>query len=273
MNLFYKPLAMVGVAWLVAVVAVVPAFASGQQADQQLYQAVARGDIDQAESLIAQGADVNQAHRPWELTPLLVAVGIDETLTDRLLEAGADVNAREREGVTVLMKAVHGGDAGIVRRLLKEPDLDVDARGPRGNTALTYAVLYGYPAMVEALVNRGADVDVVRGDGATPKSLALHMHGLALAMPEDEAGDSTDHGEDAAHSHEHHHGHSHAHDSGAGAAEHQAMDGPHDHHRSRTEAVDSYSRVLATLARAGATDAGEPPQPGDSGGHHGHHHH
>lgn len=230
----------------------------------QLYQAAAAGDVREAASLIEEGADVNRPHRPWELTPLLVAVGVDEALTDLLIEAGADVNAREREGVTVLMKAVHGGSAAIVARLLDEPELDVNARGPRGNTALTYAVLYGYPEMVEALIERGADVDVVRADGTTPKAIAEHMHHLALAMPKPGADGSHDH-----QAHGHDHDHSHRHENGAAAS---AEDGPHDHHRSRTEAVGSYSRVLASLEQEGATVEGDPDSSA-AHSHGGHHHH
>lgn len=229
---------------------------------EALYQAVASGDTERAGELIAAGAAVNRAHRPWELTPLLVAVGIDAQLTDLLIRSGADVNAREREGVTVLMKAVHGGDETVVRRLLEEPDLDVNARGPRGNTALTYAVLYGYPDMVEALVEQGADVGAVRTDGTSPMGIARHMYALAEAMPgaRDAARDDVAH-ED--------HGH------GSHGDEHDAsLDGPHDHHRSRAEAVSSYGRVLGLLTEAGASvqETGAAVRTRGTGAH-GHHHH
>lgn len=231
---------------------------------EALYHAVASGDTERVRDLIDGGTGVNRAQRPWELTPLLVAVGIDAELTDLLIRAEADVNAREREGVTVLMKAVHGGDAAVVRRLLKEPALDVDARGPRGNTALTYAVLYGYAGMVEALVERGANVDVVRADGTTPKGIARHMYALAEAMPEEEREDASS---DGAHAH---------HGRGTHGVRHDPPhEGPHDHHRSRAEAVSSHGRVLGILAEAGASVEGVKDTPAESrgAGGHGHHHH
>ncbi|HDP88552.1 MAG TPA: ankyrin repeat domain-containing protein [Thioalkalivibrio sp.] len=205
-----------------------PAWSSAD-AERLLLQAAADGDAARVTRLIKEGADVNQAHRPWELTPLLVAVGAGEAVTRVLIRAGADVNAADREGVTVLMKAVHGGDPAVVRRLLEEPALMVDTPGPRGNTALTYAILYGHAEMVEALIARGADVNVARANGTTPKAIADHMHELALAMPE---GDADQH------------------------AHHPPGPADHGHHlRTRAEAVASYTRVLAVLDEAGAVSA------------------
>ncbi|ADC72106.1 Ankyrin [Thioalkalivibrio sp. K90mix] len=207
---------------------------ANDEADAALMQAVVAGDQEKVSHWLGQGADPNVAQRPWELTPLLVAVAGDVEIVDRLIEAGADVNAREREGVTVLMKAVHGGQPDVVERLLREDDLEVDAAGPRGTTALAYATLYGYPTMVEALLGAGADPQHVRYNGTTPVSLAEHMHELALAMPEEDAG-----------------GHHGEHDHGAD-------EGPHDHYRSRNEAVASYDRIVALLDAAPASeDSGE----------------
>ncbi|MBE0511381.1 MAG: ankyrin repeat domain-containing protein [Gammaproteobacteria bacterium] len=212
--------------------------------DAQLLAAAHQGDVAEASRLLEAGADVNKAHRPWNLTPLLVSVGVSEAMTDLLLRAGADINAKEREGVTVLMKAVHGGKPKVVERLLAEPGLMVDTSGPRGNTALTYAILYGHAEMVEMLVDHGADVNVARANGTTPKAIADHMHGLALAMPASQAG----------HEHHRHHG-----------MRGHAM-------RSRDQAVASYSRVLATLDGSGAEH--KPQQcHHDRAGQGGQHHH
>ncbi|ACL74232.1 ankyrin repeat domain-containing protein [Thioalkalivibrio sulfidiphilus] len=234
------------------------------EADWRLFEAAYRGDVAEATRLIKEGADVNRAHRPWGLTPLLVAVGVSEPMTDLLIRAGADLNAREREGVTVLMKAVHGGRPEVVHRLLQEPELVIDTPGPRGNTALTYAILYGHAEMVEALIEKGADVNVARANGTTPKAIADHMHALALAMPEAGAHHGH-HGHHASHHGDMHHGH-------AG----------HDHPmRTRAEAVASYSRVLAALENAGAAKApqqchhnrGEPHNHNNKQQHHHHHGH
>jgi uncharacterized protein len=121
------------------------------------------------------------------------------------------------------MKAVRGGDAAVVNRLLREPALSADRRGPRGNSALTYAILYGHAEMVEALIEGGADVNVVRANGATRGLLADYMYALALAMPE--TGGSRLH---------------------------------HDHPmRTRAEAVTSYTRVRAALEGADADKAAQ----------------
>jgi uncharacterized protein len=244
--------------------AITPVQAShAEESDWKLLEAAYRGDVTEAERLIEAGAEVNRAHRPWGLTPLLVAVGISEPVTDLLLRTGADVNAKEREGVNVLMKAIHGGKPEVVHRLLQEPELVIDTPGPRGNTALTYATLYGHAEMVEALIEKDADVNVARANGTTPKAIADHMHALTLAMPESGAH----HGH-----HDHHNHEGHRHQGHAG----------HDHPmRTRAEAVASYTRVLAALDNAGAEKApqqchhnrGEPHNHNNkqSNHHHGHH--
>ena len=44
----------------------------------------------------------------------------------------------------------------------------LNAKGTWNNTALTYAVVQGNPAMVKALVDAGSNINTVRADGMTP---------------------------------------------------------------------------------------------------------
>jgi ankyrin repeat protein len=90
---------------------------------------------------------------------------------DKLLNAGANVDAKTPEGATALMGAVYYGYPQT-SRLLMERGADVNARTDRGVTALHYAAQQGHTAIVEELLRKGADPDPVSAEGNTPLALA-----------------------------------------------------------------------------------------------------
>jgi len=84
-----------------------------------------------------------------------------------LLEKGADVNAEDSEGVTVLMNAVFGRQIEIIEFLI-ERGADIHAKSSKGEcTTLMCASYEGYKEIVELLIENGADVDAKEGYGRT----------------------------------------------------------------------------------------------------------
>lgn len=150
--------------------------------DRALFEAVGAGNKSVASKLLAQGANINAKHPPWGLTPLLIAPDVSREMVRYLLSQGADVNAADREGVSVLMRAVHSRDAENVKEVLNFlPKLE--AKGTWNNTALTYAVVQGNPIMVKALVDAGANTNTVRADGMTPLDMAKRRLMQAQDLP------------------------------------------------------------------------------------------
>ena len=98
--------------------------------------------------------------REWEHA---VRQGNLATLT-RLIEAGADVNAKDQHGQTGLMVAAHKGHTDLVRLLLNH-GADLDHTAKFHLSALMLAVLSGRTEIVRALVDSGADRSI-RGSGA-----------------------------------------------------------------------------------------------------------
>ena len=155
------------------------------QLDRALFQAVSEGNITLADRLIEQGANVNVKHPPWGLTPLLIASDVSREMVKFLLGKNADANAADREGITVLMRAVHSRDAENVKEILYAlPKLE--AKGTWNNTALTYAVVQGNPEMVKALLDAGADINTTRADGMTPLDMANRRLIQALSLQDEE---------------------------------------------------------------------------------------
>ena len=80
-------------------------------------------------------------------------------MVDVLLAAGADARATVSRGQTVLMTAARTGNADVVARLL-DKGADVNAREEQqGETALMWAASENHAAVVTLLVARGADVE------------------------------------------------------------------------------------------------------------------
>ncbi|HEX4744306.1 MAG TPA: ankyrin repeat domain-containing protein [Candidatus Limnocylindria bacterium] len=91
--------------------------------------------------LIAQGADVKAvARNPMQVTALhsAVADGGDARIAKALVEAGADVNAKQRHGWTPLHGAAESGDRELVELLL-DRGADPRARNDDGRSALDLA--------------------------------------------------------------------------------------------------------------------------------------
>ncbi|MCY3688565.1 MAG: hypothetical protein F4Y89_10605 [Gammaproteobacteria bacterium] len=79
--------------------------------------------------------------------------------TQLLVAAGSEINEGNAFGTTPLIMAVHGGNPALLETLL-EAGANVDGDGP-GHTALHAAVLRGNLATVEVLLAHGADTEAV----------------------------------------------------------------------------------------------------------------
>src|SRR5262249_13869630 len=66
-----------------------------------------------------------------------------------------------------LFTAIRNADAQAVRKLL-DNGADVNARDPEGNTPLILASSYASPECLELLIGKGADVNSANKAGATP---------------------------------------------------------------------------------------------------------
>ncbi len=91
--------------------------------------------------------------------------------------AGAKVDDHVN-GSAPLVLAAGAGRLDIVRYLLDE-GADVNARERQGNTALTEATYYGHVAIMKELLLRGADVNAVTANG-TAFDIAFSRNDSAL---------------------------------------------------------------------------------------------
>ena len=150
--------------------------------NKSLLQAAAEGDIDMDKFLIADGADVNAKDR-YGLTPLhCAAFKGHKNIAEFLLAKGARIDPTDNAGRTPLHYAVGAGKNRILKaghtdvvELLLDKGANVNAKDKWGWTPLHYAVRMANKAMVELLVNRGADSNAMNERGHTAFSLARRM--------------------------------------------------------------------------------------------------
>jgi len=146
-----------GAAALAGFVATLPLLAFAGD-DAALFAAAERGDRVAASRLLDAGANPN-ARAVDETAPLHWAARADHLATVKLLlEAGAAVTVADRYGVTPLYLAAENGSAPVVAALL-DAGADANAVAPIGETALMTATRTGNIAAIELLLDRGAEVD------------------------------------------------------------------------------------------------------------------
>ena len=122
----------------------------------------AKGNVAEVNRLIDGGANVNAKSNDGN-TPLLIAVKKGRTesgliIIHALIKAGADVNAKNNNGETPLFIVVGTGRAEAVTALIKA-GADIDAKSNKKSTPLFRATGYGYTKIAHALINAGVDIN------------------------------------------------------------------------------------------------------------------
>jgi|GEM_PF-3816002 len=138
--------------------------------DSPLQNATHRNRAENARILLEAGAS---AH---DRKALLYAFRYGYTdIADLLLTRGADptVLIDEYYGFRPLHFIAQNGNLPTFELLMKQNNIDLDARSKDGNTALHQAAYNGYVPIVEALIAAGAKLDIENSDGLTPAELAL----------------------------------------------------------------------------------------------------
>jgi ankyrin repeat protein len=152
-------------AWAVAVTVLLGAMGpQSSAADSRLADAAEKSDRAAIRALLKQNADVNAAQADG-MTALHWAAHRDDPETAKLL-ASASVAVTNRFGVTPLSLACQNGSTAMVELLLERgADPNTVVRG--GETVLMTAARTGKPVPVKALLARGAKVDAKERRGQT----------------------------------------------------------------------------------------------------------
>jgi uncharacterized protein len=124
-------------------------------------------------------------HDEWGATPMLAALKRGHTVTAGiLLNAGSDVNARDRLGLAPILVACGKPSIGFrtITESLIRKGADINVRDPLGNTPLILAISGGMFDIAEMLLERGAEVAPTNRKGHSALSL-MHQPGVAKGHP------------------------------------------------------------------------------------------
>jgi ankyrin repeat protein len=160
-----------------------------ESVDNLLGDAVAKGNREAVEAALHQGAKVD-ARNSKGRTPLILAAQAGRLDIIKLLVAsGADVNARTttETGGTVLGFALEGNNREAVEYLIAH-GAEIELRSRNGMTPLFYAASTGQDDMIQLLLSKGANLNVMGlsdslGNYLTPLMIAgIHDHPETLKL-------------------------------------------------------------------------------------------
>ena len=144
-----------------------------------LFTAAINGREDVVKLLLEKGADINKATIDGE-TILMGAINYDEEEVIKILlaydEEGVrvDLNARNNDGVTALIRAVEHGNTEIVGAVV-EAGADMKIRDNYGNTPLIRASMVGEEYILDLLLDSGSDVNATNNAGETALIVASRL--------------------------------------------------------------------------------------------------
>jgi len=168
-----------------------------------IHHAAEAGRKDIVELLIAKGADINaknnQGQTPLDIAvtnnrkdiiELLLAKGADTSIhiaaqigdlarVGKFVEGGANVNAKNNQGMTALHLAVQEKHQDVAKFLITK-GADINAKDKSGYTPLYYAVWNEDKDMVRLLVTKGADVNFTPEKDYPPLHYAVWMEDIDI---------------------------------------------------------------------------------------------
>ena len=136
-----------------------------------LFHAAMRGDAETVRRLLARGADPTVRDRD-KSTPASVGA-LREEIAAALGIAYQPLTPTRVAESPALFTALRRGE--------NPPDVPSDVRSERGDTPLHIATALGDTRAITRLLDAGADVNAANAVGHTPWSVAIALHGMALA--------------------------------------------------------------------------------------------
>lgn len=140
-------------------------------AQSDIFEAARSGNVEDAMAMAEINPDTLTAESSAGYTPLILACYYDHLKFVRyLVEQGVEVNGEEGTS-TALQAASYKGFTELAKFLL-EAGADPDTRDANGMSPLHYASQFNHVEIVKLLVTHNADTDVQDSNGHSPADIA-----------------------------------------------------------------------------------------------------
>jgi ankyrin repeat protein len=149
--------------------------------DQEWFDAARVGRLDILRSLYEAHYPIDSQTSAGYTALILAAYDSRPEALDYLLRIGAAPCPGDRHGNTALMGAIYKGNLAIARRLLAT-QCPIDQVNNAGETALSFAALFGRAEILPELVARGADPNHADARGNTPLALVQQQRNEDSAL-------------------------------------------------------------------------------------------
>ncbi|KAE9608232.1 hypothetical protein Lal_00003444 [Lupinus albus] len=151
------------------------------------YEEQARKEVDQLlepgeRAILQQNLTPNLEKISTEKwSPLhTLALSMQISCMDKLLENGLDIDLRDKEGLTALHKAIMGKKEAVISHLLRK-GASPHVKDKDGATPLHYAVQVGAKEIVKLLIKYKVDVNATDNEGWTPLHIAIQSRNRDIA--------------------------------------------------------------------------------------------
>lgn len=140
--------------------------------DQEWFDAARVGRVDILQALHEAHYPIDSQTSSGYTATILAAYDNQPEALDYLLSIGADACRGDHNGNTALMGALYKGNLPIAQRLL-DAHCPIDQTNNAGETALSFAALFGRQDFMRELVARGANPNHVDVRGDTPLAVVV----------------------------------------------------------------------------------------------------
>ncbi len=109
-------------------------------------------------------------------TPLIKATKAgDSSAVQKIIDAGANINAQDNKGYTALFHAIEYGRSEIVKSLISK-GANIEQKDLEGLTPLAYAIKYDRNAdIIKLLIKSGSNIYAKTPEGETPLAMLLSL--------------------------------------------------------------------------------------------------
>lgn len=139
-----------------------------------LTNAIMFNKSDVLDVLLEKEVDVNKLYNGASALHYACSEGVSVEIIEKLVQSGADINLKDSNGNTPLMRSIKELNDDLINYLLNL-EIDIDVKNSNNDSALHIAVNYNYEYAASKLVEAGIDKTIVNKDSKTAEQLANEL--------------------------------------------------------------------------------------------------